>query len=74
MLNGAVRASTLFEKLWDAHQVAPIADGGLILIDRILLHERTGGIALQTLAEAGRAVAAPEHVFATMDHVVDTTA
>lgn len=64
--------STLFDKLWDAHLVAPLADGGLILIDRVLLHERTGGIALKSLADAGRQVTAPAHVFATMDHVVDT--
>lgn len=63
---------TLFAKLWDAHRVADIADGALILIDRILLHERTGGVALQSLAAAGRHVAAPSQVFATMDHVVDT--
>lgn len=72
MLNDPARSTTLFEKLWDAHQVTPIADGGLILIDRVLLHERTGGIALQTLAQQGRTVAAPAQVFATMDHVVDT--
>jgi 3-isopropylmalate/(R)-2-methylmalate dehydratase large subunit len=65
-------ATTLFEKLWVAHQVAPLPDGGLILIDRVLLHERTGGIALQSLAQAGRKVIAPDHAFATMDHVVDT--
>ena len=63
---------TIFEKIWRDHAVAPLADGGLILIDRVLLHERTGGIALQSLAEAGRQVAAPRQVFATMDHVVDT--
>lgn len=63
---------TLFDKLWNDHQVASIPGGGLILIDRILLHERTGGIALQSLADSGRAVAAPAQVFATMDHVVDT--
>ena len=63
---------TIFEKIWRDHEVAPLADGGLILIDRVLLHERTGGIALQSLAEAKRTVAAPRQVFATMDHVVDT--
>lgn len=72
MLNDPVNAKTLFEKLWEAHRVADLPDGGLILIDRVLLHERTGGIALQSLAEAGRRVAAPDQVFATMDHVVDT--
>lgn len=44
----------------------------LLLIDRILLHERTGGVAIQSLTQAGRAVANTQHVFVTMDHVVDT--
>jgi 3-isopropylmalate/(R)-2-methylmalate dehydratase large subunit len=49
-------------------------DGGtdLLLVDRILLHERTGGVALKSLAEAGRPVFAPGQAFVTMDHVVDT--
>jgi 3-isopropylmalate/(R)-2-methylmalate dehydratase large subunit len=64
--------ATLFEKIWRAHAVQPIADGALLLIDRVLLHERTGGVALRSLADAGRNVAAPDQVFATMDHVVDT--
>jgi 3-isopropylmalate/(R)-2-methylmalate dehydratase large subunit len=64
--------ATLFEKIWRAHAVQPIADGALLLIDRVLLHERTGGVALRSLADAGRTVAAPDQVFATMDHVVDT--
>ncbi len=64
--------ATLFEKIWRAHAVQPIADGALLLIDRVLLHERTGGVALRSLADVGRKVAAPDQVFATMDHVVDT--
>lgn len=64
---------TLFEKLWRQHLVAEIdAATGLLLIDRVLMHERTGGVALASLAEAGHAVANPTQVFATMDHVVDT--
>jgi 3-isopropylmalate/(R)-2-methylmalate dehydratase large subunit len=64
---------TIFEKLWTRHLVETVDDEtGLILIDRIMLHERTGGIALRGLAESGRRVLAPAHVFATMDHVVDT--
>jgi len=65
-------AATLFEKIWIAHRIEEDAAGALILIDRILLHERTGGVALQSLAAAGRRVAAPQQVFATIDHVVDT--
>lgn len=64
---------TLFEKIWDAHLVKSLPDGTfLIYIDRIFLHERTGSIALQSLAETGRKVRHPERVFCTMDHIVDT--
>jgi 3-isopropylmalate/(R)-2-methylmalate dehydratase large subunit len=44
----------------------------LIGIDRIFLHERTGAAALNSMAEAGRAVVDPARVFAVMDHIVDT--
>jgi 3-isopropylmalate/(R)-2-methylmalate dehydratase large subunit len=64
--------ATLFEKIWNAHLVAETGGVGLLLVDRILLHERTGGVALQSLREAGYRVASPAHVFASMDHVVDT--
>jgi len=64
---------TLADKLWDEHRVCDLGDGvDLILIDRILLHERTGGVALQSLEAAGRPVRAPRQAFCTMDHVVDT--
>lgn len=64
---------TIFEKIWDRHLVADLGGGtGLVLIDRVLLHERTGGVALESLAAAGRAVNAPTQAFATMDHIVDT--
>jgi 3-isopropylmalate/(R)-2-methylmalate dehydratase large subunit len=64
---------SLFEKIWQGHRIANLSgDTALILIDRILLHERTGGVALSSLAEADRAVVCPQHVFATMDHIVDT--
>lgn len=64
---------TLFDRLWDAHVVAPL-DGGaaLVAIDRVLLHERTGAAALNALREAGREVQDPARVFAIMDHIVDT--
>lgn len=62
---------TLFDKLWDIHAVAESGDGAaFIAIDRVFLHERTGGVALKSLLEAGRAVKAPERVFCVMDHIV----
>jgi 3-isopropylmalate/(R)-2-methylmalate dehydratase large subunit len=67
------RPQTFFAKVWDQHHVADVGDGvSLITIDRIFLHERTGSVALQSLAESGRAVRDPLRVFCTMDHIVDT--
>lgn len=64
---------TLFEKIREAHRVTTLdAATDLIAVDRVLLHERTGGIALRGIAESGRKVLDPAQVFATMDHVVDT--
>lgn len=66
-------ASTLFDKIWDRHAVETTADGeALILIDRLLLHERMGSVALKSLEADGRSVATPEHVFCLVDHIVDT--
>lgn len=65
--------ATIFDKIWDGHRIADLGEGtALILIDRVLLHERTGGVALESLAAAGRTILAPRQAFATMDHVVDT--
>ena len=65
---------TLFEKLWAIHEVADFGDGdSLMHIDRIFLHERTGSIALKGLQDKQIAISAPQHVFCTMDHIVDTT-
>ena len=64
---------TLFDKLWSIHRVADLGRREcLIHADRIFLHERTGSIALLGLEKAGRTVRAPERVFCTMDHIVDT--
>ncbi len=64
---------TIFEKIWDDHLVTDLGDGSCLLhIDRVFLHERTGSIALSSMAEQGRRVKNPQQVFATMDHIVDT--
>jgi 3-isopropylmalate/(R)-2-methylmalate dehydratase large subunit len=64
---------TLFDKIWDAHVVKNLDDGTAIVhLDRVFIHERTGSIALTSLKDEGRSVRNPAHVFATMDHIVDT--
>ena len=66
-------SGTLFDQIWDDHVVATLPGGAaLIAIDRVLLHERTGAAALNSLRAAGRAIADPARVFAMMDHIVDT--
>jgi 3-isopropylmalate/(R)-2-methylmalate dehydratase large subunit len=64
---------TAFDKLWDLHMVRAFADGSALLaLDRVFLHERTGSLAVNHVLDTGRRVAAPQRVFAVMDHVIDT--
>ena len=59
---------TLFDKIWDAHEVAP----GLIYIDLHLVHEVTSPQAFDGLRLAGRKVRRPDRTLATADHNVPT--
>ncbi len=65
--------TTLFDKLWANHAIR-VDDNGetLLFIDRICLHERTGSIAMTSLAERDLPVRRPENAFCIMDHIVDT--
>lgn len=66
-------AKTLFEKIWDAHMVAELPEGGwLLYIDRHLIHEVTSPQAFEGLRFAGRRVRRPDLTFATVDHNVPT--
>ena len=59
---------TLFDKIWDAHEVAP----GLIYIDLHLVHEVTSPQAFDGLRLARRKVRRPDRTLATADHNVPT--
>jgi 3-isopropylmalate/(R)-2-methylmalate dehydratase large subunit len=61
-------AKTLFEKIWEAHEVAP----GLLYIDLHLVHEVTSPQAFDGLRLAGRKVRRPDRTLATADHNVPT--
>jgi 3-isopropylmalate/(R)-2-methylmalate dehydratase large subunit len=66
-------AATLFDKIWDQHVVADLGGGwSLLYLDRILLHDLSGGRAIQELGAQGRRVAEPRRVFATPDHAVSS--
>src|SRR4051794_38659751 len=61
-------AKTMFEKIWEAHEVAP----GLLYIDLHLVHEVTSPQAFEGLRLAGRTVRRPDRTLATADHNTPT--
>jgi 3-isopropylmalate/(R)-2-methylmalate dehydratase large subunit len=61
-------ASTLFDKIWEAHEVAP----GLLYIDLHMVHEVTSAQAFEGLRLAGRTVRRPDRTLATADHNTPT--
>ncbi|SFS16537.1 3-isopropylmalate/(R)-2-methylmalate dehydratase large subunit [Dyella sp. OK004] len=67
-------AKTLFEKVWDAHVVAPeTADTPAILyIDLHLVHEVTSPQAFTELRERGLKLRRPDRILATLDHSTPT--
>src|SRR5687768_17220205 len=62
--------STLFDKIWEAHEVAP----GLLYVDLHLVHEVTSPQAFESLRLAGRGVRRRDRTLATADHNVPTDA
>ena len=66
-------AQTLFEKVWNAHLVAQLANQpALLYIDLHLVHEVTSPQAFEGLRLAGRKVRRPDLTLATVDHNVPT--
>ncbi len=60
--------TTLFDKIWAAHEVAD----GLIYVDLHLVHEVTSPQAFDGLRMAGRRVRRPDRTLATADHNTPT--
>jgi 3-isopropylmalate/(R)-2-methylmalate dehydratase large subunit len=66
---------TLFQKVWDAHEVRAADTSGpaILYIDLHLVHEVTSPQAFEGLRLAGRTVRRPDRTLATADHNVPTT-
>jgi 3-isopropylmalate/(R)-2-methylmalate dehydratase large subunit len=63
--------ATLFDKLWDAHEILRVDGASLLWVDRHLVHEGSHhGFA--KLAARGEQVAAPDLTFAVVDHYAPT--
>jgi 3-isopropylmalate/(R)-2-methylmalate dehydratase large subunit len=66
-------SDTLFDKIWDSHVVADLGGGNALLhIDRHLMHDLGGPVALEALQQRGLKLRNPELTFATPDHAVST--
>lgn len=66
-------ASTLFDKVWDAHVVRHIPDGpDVFFIDRHFIHEVTSPVAFLGIEKRGVPVLYPQRTFATADHNTPT--
>ncbi len=65
---------TLFEKLWQSHEVRPgsATRPAVLYVDLHLIHEVTSPQAFQVLRERGLKVRRPERTLATMDHSTPT--
>lgn len=71
--NSQKRASTLFDKIWDAHVVSTIENGPTQLyIDRHFCHEVTSPQAFNGLRARGLKVFRPEKTTMTADHNTPT--
>ena len=66
---------TLFDKVWDAHVVAPATDStpAVLYVDLHLVHEVTSPQAFAELRQRGLRARQPMRTVATMDHSIHTT-
>ena len=64
---------TMFDKVWDAHVVASLADDvDLLYIDRHFLHDLSGPFSIRSLTQRDLAVRRPDLTWALPDHGVST--
>jgi 3-isopropylmalate/(R)-2-methylmalate dehydratase large subunit len=69
-----MKPKTLYDKLWDVHEVTQMKDGtSLLYIDRHILHEVTSAQAFEGLRENNRKPWRVDSCIATPDHNVPTT-
>ena len=65
---------TLFDKIWDAHEVTPAGPDhpAVIYVDTHLIHEVTSPQAFSLLRDRGLSVRRPDRTWATVDHSIPT--
>ncbi|MGE9290367.1 MAG: 3-isopropylmalate dehydratase large subunit [Puniceicoccales bacterium] len=67
------KPKSLFEKVWEAHEVGKLSDGrSQLFIGTHLIHEVTSPQAFGMLRDLNLPVRYPQRTFATVDHIVPT--
>jgi 3-isopropylmalate/(R)-2-methylmalate dehydratase large subunit len=68
-----INMNTLYDKIWEQHQVCSKPDGtSIIYIDRHLIHEVTSPQAFAGIEFSARAIRRPDTILAVSDHNVPT--
>lgn len=69
----ATHPRTMFDKIWDAHEIAVLPGGvSLLHVDRHLIHDLEAGPDLARLEAASVTVRRPDLTFATPDHAISS--
>src|SRR5262249_53619248 len=72
-LRRKIMGKTLFDKIWDSHVIKDLGNGFVLLhIDRLLLHDLSGALALKDVVEKGDTPAQSRLIYATPDHAIST--
>ena len=68
------RPETLFDKVWNRHQVVAETEAtpGVLYVDLHLVHEVTSPQAFSDIESRGLSVRRPDRTFATLDHSTPT--
>lgn len=72
-MSDAAVPRTMFDKIWDAHEIAVLPGGvSLLHVDRHLIHDLEAGPDLARLEAASVTVRRPDLTFATPDHAISS--
>ncbi len=63
----------LFDKIWDTHVITDLGNGFILMhIDRLLLHDMSGGKAMKEAMDLGHVPPQPRLIYGTPDHTMST--
>jgi 3-isopropylmalate/(R)-2-methylmalate dehydratase large subunit len=67
-----MQGKTLYDKIWDSHEITKEGEESLIYVDQHLIHEVTSPQAFQGLRDAKRKIHRLDKTFGVVDHNIST--